>query len=144
VNPPSAARLSVYVAVCPGEIVCDDEDPEAVASVKSCPVPIRLTVWVLPVVPLLLSVTVSVPERDPPSVMVQVPPAATLLPQLLVCAKSPLVVMPPTLSAALPVLDSVTVCELLVDFTKSAAKVSVRGETPATGTDSPVPVRVTV
>ena len=149
-NPPWPPRLNEYVAVCPGETVCDDEDPEAVASVKSCPVPVRLTVWVLPVKPLLLSVTVRVEEREPPSVgvnvtlIVQEPPAATLLSQLLVCAKSPLVVMPATLSAALPVLDSVTVCELLVDFTNSAANVSVAGETLATGTASPVPVRLMV
>ena len=149
-NPPSPPALKAYVAVCPGETVCDDEEPEAIATVKSWPVPVRFTVCVLPVVPLLLSVTVRVPEREPPSVgvnvtlIVQEPPAATLLSQLLVCAKSPLVVMPATLSAALPVLDSVTVCELLVDFTNSAANVSVAGEMLATGTASPVPVRLTV
>ena len=147
-NPPSAPRLSVYVAVCPGEIVCDDEDPEAAASVKSCPVPVRLTVWVLPVVSLLLSVIVRLPVREPPesgvtvTLMVQEPPAATLLPQLLVCAKFPLVVMLATVSAAPPVLESVTVCELLVDFTKRAANWSVVAETTATGTAAPVPVRL--
>lgn len=66
------------------------EEPEAAANVKSSPVPLRLTVWVLPVVPLLLSVMVSVPVRAPPlrgvkvTLMKQEPPAATVLPQPLV------------------------------------------------------------
>jgi hypothetical protein len=34
-NPPSLPTLKVYVAVCPGEALCEDEDPEATASVKS-------------------------------------------------------------------------------------------------------------
>ena len=61
--------------------------------------PLRFTVWVLPAALLLLSVTVSVPAREPPAVgvkvtlMVQEPLAATLLPQLLVCAKLVLAVM---------------------------------------------------
>ena len=40
-------------------------------------------------------------------------------------------------------LESVTVCGLLVELTMSAAKVSVAGETPATG-PVPNPVRLTV
>jgi hypothetical protein len=36
-----------------------------------------------------------------------------------------------TASAELPVLDSVTGCKLLVDFTKRGAKLSVKGETLA-------------
>jgi len=34
-NPSSAPRLNMNVAVWPGKTVCDDEDPEAIASVKS-------------------------------------------------------------------------------------------------------------
>lgn len=55
-----------------------------------CPVPVKLTVCVLPATPLLLSVMVSVPVRVPVAVGVNVtatvpePPAITLLPQLLV------------------------------------------------------------
>ena len=78
------------MADCPGVTVAIVEDPEAAAKVKSWPVPARLTVWVLPVVLFVLSVMVKVPVREPPAVgakvtlMVHVPPAATLLPQLLV------------------------------------------------------------
>jgi hypothetical protein len=46
--------------------------------------------------------------------MVQLAPALTLVPQVLVSEKSPLVVMPDMVSEALPVLVSVTVCALLL------------------------------
>ena len=70
---------------------CTTAGPEE----ATVPVPVRLAVWGLLVA---LSVTVSVPVRVPVAVgvkvtlMVQLPPAATLVPQLLVCAKSPLLV----------------------------------------------------
>lgn len=51
--------------------------------------------------------------------------------------------MLPTASAKFPVLDSVTACELLVDFTSRAVNVSAAVETLATGA-VPVPVRLTV
>ena len=63
---------------------------------------------------LALSVTVIVPVLAPATVglnvtlMVQEAPAATLEPQLLVWAKSPLVLMPETVRLALPVLVRVT------------------------------------
>ena len=62
---------------------------------SAVPVPIKLAVCGLL---LALSVTVKVPLRVPVAVgvnvtlIVQLAPAATLVPQLLVCAKSPLLV----------------------------------------------------
>lgn len=82
------------------------------------------TFWVLPATLLLLSVIVSVAERLPVAVgvkvtvIVQLPPAATELPQVLFCPKSPgFVPVNPMLlivSAAFPVLFKVKVCGLLV------------------------------
>jgi hypothetical protein len=115
-NPPSPPTLNVKLAICPGETVCDDDAPEARPSVKSSPVPFRFTVCVLPAAPLLLSDIVRVPVRVPPAVgvnvtsMAQEPPAATLLPQLLVWLKSSLMPMLLTASAIVPVFLSVTVC----------------------------------
>ena len=73
--------------------------------------------------PLALSLTLRVPLRVPRAVgvkvrlMVQLALAARLAGQLLVCAKSPLLVMPLMVSAALPVLVRVSVCAALVVFT---------------------------
>ena len=80
------------------------------------PVPVRLTVWGLPVA---LSVRVTAAVRDPlaagvkVTLIVQLAPAATLAPQLLDWAKS-LALVPVTarlvrVKAALPVLLRVTV-----------------------------------
>lgn len=85
--------------------------------------PLRFTVCVLPAVPPLLSVTVSVPVRGPVAVgakltlMVQELLTARLVPQVLVWAKLVLAVMLLMVSAALPVLFNVTVCAALVVFT---------------------------
>ena len=68
----------------------------------------------LPLTPLLLSVTVSVPLRAPEAVGVkvtlitQLPLAASEPPQLLVSAKSPVTAILLMVSAAAPVLLSVT------------------------------------
>ena len=80
------------------------------------PVPVRLTLWGLPVA---LSVRVTAAVRVPLAVgvkvtlIVQLAPAATLEPQVLVWAKSlalvPVSAMLGTLKAALPVLFSVMV-----------------------------------
>ena len=80
------------------------------------PVPVRLTVWGLP---LALSVRVMAAVRVPlaagvkVTLIVQLAPAATLDPQLLVCAKSlalvPVAARLVRVKAALPVLLSVTV-----------------------------------
>jgi hypothetical protein len=78
--------------------------------------------------------------------MLQLDPAASDEPQVLVCEKSvglaPVMVMPLMVSAALPVLESVAVCEAvvvpLVDVKLSVA--GVRDAMGAGGT-APVPVR---
>ena len=110
--------------------------------------PLKLTVCGLPAA---LSATVSVPVRVPEVVginvtlMVQLAPAATELPQLLVWAKSPLALMAVILRAALPELLSVTVCGALVVPCAWLPKVRLTGERPATGPlADPVPVRLTV
>jgi hypothetical protein len=78
------------------------------------PAPVKLTVCWLPATPPELSVTVSVPVRVPLAVgvkttlMAQLPPTLTLLPQLLVCEKSPLVEIVAIERAADPVLLRVT------------------------------------
>jgi hypothetical protein len=59
-------------------------------TVGAVPVPLKVTVCVLPAAPLLLSVMVSEPERAPAAVgvkvtlIVQLPPAATLEPHVFV------------------------------------------------------------
>ena len=84
------------------------------------PVPVSDTVCGLPVA---LSVKVMVPGWLPVAVgvnvtlIVQLAPAATELPQVLLSAYCALAVMLVTLSAAVPVLVSVTVCAALVVFT---------------------------
>jgi hypothetical protein len=84
------------------------------------PVPLKVTVCVLPVNPLLLSAMVRVPLSVPVVVganvteIVQESPAAKLLPQLLVWPKLALGVMPVTVSAEPPVLLRVTSCGPLV------------------------------
>ena len=84
------------------------------------PVPVRLTVCGLPVA---LSVTVMVPGWLPVAVgvkvtvMVQLAPAATEVPQVLVWAYGALAAMLVMFSAPVPALVSVTVCAALVVFT---------------------------
>src|SRR5215471_8458464 len=81
------------------------------------PLPVRVALCGLPAA---LSETDSVPPRVPVVVgvkvtlIVQLPPAATELPQLLVWPKSPLALMLVMLSGAPPVLLRVTGCEALV------------------------------
>jgi hypothetical protein len=148
-NPPWPATLRVYVADCPGATLAVKVEPEATVSVKSCPVPLRLMVCVLPATPLLLSVMVSVPEREPPAegvnvtLMLHEAPGATLLPQSLVCLKLALVAMLLTVSAASPLLLSVTACAALAVFASCPPKVRPVCETSATGA-VPVPARLTV
>ena len=85
------------------------------AAEAATPVPAKLAVCGLP---LALSVTISVALRAPVVVavkvtlIVQLPPAATIEPQLFVCAKSALLVpvtaMPLIDNDAVPELDRVT------------------------------------
>jgi len=85
------------------------------------PVPERLTVCGLPLaLSLMFSEAVRVPEAEGVKVtlIVQLAPAATELPHVLVCAKSPALVpvtaMLVMLKVALPVLRRVTVRAVLV------------------------------
>ena len=120
-NPPSLPTLNLYIADCPGEMVAEDEEPAGMEIVKSCQVPLRLTVWVVPEALRLLSVIVKEPvkvvELAPEgmidggvkeTLMVQEPPAARLPPQVLVWPKSPRTLMLARASAAVPVLLRVT------------------------------------
>ena len=88
---------------------------------KSWPVPLSVTLCVLPATPLLLSVMVSVPVSVPVAVgvkvtlIVQEPLAAATLPsQVLVSPKLALALWLVMVSAALPVLLRVTGCDALV------------------------------
>jgi hypothetical protein len=111
-KPPSPPMLSVYVADCPGETVAVVVEPEAGANEKSCPVPLRATVWGFWTA---LSAMLRAPVRGPPAVGLKVTetvhpaPALMLLAQVLVSEKSPLTVIPEIVSGALPVLFTVTV-----------------------------------
>ena len=88
------------------------------------PVPVKASVCALPEAPLLLSVTVRVPLRAPVAaglkltLIVQVPPAATGVEQVLVSPKSPALAPETatllTVSAAVPALETVTVWAALV------------------------------
>jgi len=84
------------------------------------PVPERVTVCGLL---LALSETVIAPDRSPVVVgvnvmlIVQFPPAATEVPQVLLCAYCVLAAMLVILSAAVPVFVSVTLCAALGVFT---------------------------
>src|SRR5439155_19507578 len=120
------AALPVFVRVTDfGVFVPTTCDPkfklvaERLTSALS-PVPVMATVCVLPATALLLSVIVSVPERLPSCVgvnvtlIVQLAPAAIEPPQTLVSEKSPLAVMLVIVRAAAPVLLRVRVWAPLV------------------------------
>ena len=98
---------------------------------KSAPVPLRLTAWLAPA----LSVTLSVPLRLPAvegvmvTLIAQVAPAATALPQLLVSANCPEAATPPMLTLALPVLVTVTICDALTWPTLTLPKLRLVGDT---------------
>src|SRR5260370_9051623 len=112
------------------------------------PIPVRLTDCGLPEA---LSVMLRVPVRLPDAVgvnvtlMVQLAPAATELPQVLVWAKSPLAETLVRFSEALPVLESVTDCAALVVPTVRLAKASEEAErlTTGAGAAAPLPGRIT-
>ena len=114
------------------------------------PLPERLTVCGLPLaLSVMLSEAVRLPLAEGVNVtlIVQLVPAATLAPQLLVCAKS-LALVPASarlvmLKVALPVLLRVTVCAVLVVLTAWLPKARLVGERPSTGA-VPVPERLTV
>ncbi len=123
-----AEPVLVSVTVCAALVVPTvwlakaSEVAERLAVVAGAvPVPVRVTDCGLSEA---LSVMLRVPVRVPEAVgvkvtlMLQLAPAATELPQVLVCVKSPLFVpvtaMLVRLSEALPVFESVTDCAALV------------------------------
>ena len=87
-NPPDGVMVKLKVTDRPAVTACDAVESEKEKSgVPVEPVPVKLTTWGLPEA---LSVTLTVPVRVPAAVgvnftlMLQLPPAATELPQLLV------------------------------------------------------------
>jgi hypothetical protein len=119
---------------------------QLIATGWTAPVPARATVLGLPGA---LSVIVTVPDRDPDAVgakvtlIVQEAPAATDVPQVFVCAKSPEATMPEMASGPVPVLESVTDWAAEVVPTAWEANVSEAAERLTPGT-VPVPERATV
>jgi hypothetical protein len=112
------------------------------------PVPERVTVWGEPVA---LSITERAPVRVPVAEgvkvteMAQLPPAARLVPQFWLAAKSPDVAREVKLRAAFPELVNVTICATLVAPTFVDAKVKLVGESAAVGAVAmPVPESATV
>ena len=75
--------------------------------------------------------------------MVQLAPALTVVPQVLVWEKSPLAVMLEMVSDPVPVLVRVTVCAALLVPDIWAAKVSEEDDKLTTG-PVPVPLKLTV
>ena len=113
------------------------------------PVPVRLTVWGLPAE---LSVMLSVPFRTPVVVgvkvtlMVQAVNAGKLAPgppQVLVWAKSPLIVIWVTVRLPLPVLFKLTVLVAVDAPTFWFPKETVVGQKVTAGAAMPLPVRFT-
>jgi hypothetical protein len=109
----------------------------------AAPSPVNVTVWGLF---QALSVMFRLPVRVPFAVgvkvtlIVQLEPVPTLLPQVFVREKSPLATMLDMDSGAFPVLVSVTACGSLVDPTNRRENVREDGDKPTAG---PVPVPVT-
>jgi hypothetical protein len=119
----------------------------------TAPVPVRLTVWGLPAE---LSATLSNAERLPLAVgvkvmlNVQLDPAGSEVPQLLVWAKSlglvPVIVTPEMLRAPVPALFNVAVPATLVVPTGWLPRKRLAGARPAAGTvpATPTPLRLTL
>lgn len=115
-NPLVPTALTVKVAVWPAVTVLELGEPEAGEMEKSVAKPERETIWGLSVA---LSAMTSVPVLLPAAVgvnvtlMVQLPPPATLGRQLLLAAKSLLALIPKIASVPLPVVLSVIDCAAL-------------------------------
>jgi hypothetical protein len=137
-------RVDAAMFSCPNARL-EAERLRVVAGVT--PVPFTLTVCGLP---LALSVTRSEALREPAAaganvtIIVQLPPTPTPLPQSFVWAKSaafaPLSPMLDILSEVLPVSESVTLCAVLVLPVLCWVNVRLPGERLTTGW-SPVPVK---
>jgi hypothetical protein len=110
------------------------------------PVPVRLTMCGLPAAE---SSIVTAPVRVPVAVgvnltlILQLDPATSDEPHVVVSEKSPLTAMPVMISKALPVFVNVTVCALLVEPTLREAKCRLVEERFTIGAE-PVPVRLIV
>ena len=91
-------------------------------------------------VPLLLPAAAGVKV----TLIAQLAPAATVLPQLLVWAKSPFAVTLVKLSAAPPVLVSATACAALVVPTVWLPKLTLDGDKLTAAGVFPTPVRLTL
>jgi hypothetical protein len=151
----AAVPVFVTVIACAGLVVfsaCDANVKLVGANVTTgvlaaAPVPVSGTNCGLPAA---LSAKLTFALRAPVAVgvnvtlTVQFAFAASEAGQALVCAKSPglvpVTVIPEIVSAALPVLVSVMVCDALVVFSVCDANVKLAGERPATGAKVPVEV----
>jgi len=139
-NPPAAAMLREYFAVCPEVTVAEADPPEATFKVKSSPEPESSTVWGLPEA---LWVTERLPDLAPPKVglkvteIVQFAPAASALPQVCVSKKSPLAAIVLIASEAGPGLARVAVWAELVVPTNWPPNDKVEGKTVGLVPNSP-------
>jgi len=111
--------LNVKVVDWPEAVVIklEDADIEKSPILLEEPVPVRLRVCGLaPALSVMLIMPVRVPVAVGLNVtlIVQLAPAASDPPQLLLSAKSPLAVIPVIVNAAFPVLLSVAVCAALL------------------------------
>jgi hypothetical protein len=115
-------------------------------AIGAVPVPVSETVCGLPEA---LSVTVTEPDRVPMvagvkvTLIVQVAPTASVVPQLFVSAKSPVIVIPEMVNGAVPVFESVALCVGLAVPIVCPLNVRVDGEAVAMGA-VPVPVSDTL
>ena len=117
---PRLVSITVFVELLPTSCAPKLREVGEKLTMGPVPLPLKVTVCVLPATPLLLSVMVSVPVSGPVDVgenvtlIVQDPLAARLPPQLLLWPKLALVVTPVMVSAAVPVLLKVTGSDALV------------------------------
>jgi hypothetical protein len=127
---------------------------DATATGTPSPVPLREAVCVVPATLPELSVTVNVAVRFPGAVgsnvmeIVQLPLAATVLPQVLVCPKSPALAPPMAMLAIVngpvPEFVKLTVCAVAVTPTLVSVNATTVGDNAAVGSPAPVPVSETV
>lgn len=116
-------------------------------AVTPAPVPLKLAVCGEPLaLSEIISAPVRVPTTDGVNVteIVQLAPAATLVPQLLVSAKSPDAAIELSVRAAWPEFVSFTACAVLVVPVVCEAKVRLVGDSVAVGVAAtPVPLSAT-
>jgi hypothetical protein len=124
----------VVVADPPGDAIARLVEVELTDT--AVPVPLRATDCGEP---LALSVNVTAPVRAPVAVgikvtaIMQLNPEATLVPQVFVCAKSPVATIEPIVSAPVPEFLNVMACAGLVVPTVCELKVRVVGDSATAG-----------